>query len=376
MQRPRQPGNDRRSLMDDGLTNFRHVVSESDELGEAPARAVRSARENYAAIAPGSHEYDRIDSRSLDPNSPPLPEYPAPPMHEQDYAYDDPRAFAGRGRAGAAVERSASRRSFGSVFRIALVFLLLAGLGGLLAWMWPSVSQFYSRMRTPAPSPEVASDTTPSTTRTPRINDRFEPGSGTPSGKPSPTVTPAPAGDASVAQKVVLYEEDPAEPQGRRFVGTAVWRTERVAPAPGQPPELLIRADVEIPERKLTMTWSLRRNIDQTLPASHTVEIMFRLPQDFPSGGVAQVPGILMKQSEQTRGDPLAGLAVKVTNGYFLIGLSAADGDRERNLQMLRNRGWFDIPVVYNNNRRAILAVEKGTPGERVFAEAFAAWKQ
>jgi hypothetical protein len=133
---------------------------------------------------------------------------------------------------------------------------------------------------------------------------------------------------------------------------------------------------VEIPDRKLTMTWSLRRNTDTSLPASHTVEIMFRLPQDFPAGGVSNVPGILMKASEQTRGVPLAGLAVKVTNGFFLIGLSAADADRERNVAMLKERQWFDIPVVYNNNRRAILAVEKGTPGERVFAEAFAAWRQ
>jgi hypothetical protein len=31
---------------------------------------------------------------------------------------------------------------------------------------------------------------------------------------------------------------------------------------------------------------------------------------------------------------------------------------------------------VYNNNRRAILAVEKGTPGERAFAEAFKVWRQ
>jgi hypothetical protein len=37
----------------------------------------------------------------------------------------------------------------------------------------------------------------------------------------------------------------------------------------------------------------------------------------------------------------------------------------------LKERGWFSIPVVYNNNRRAILAMEKGTPGERVFADAF-----
>jgi hypothetical protein len=149
-----------------------------------------------------------------------------------------------------------------------------------------------------------------------------------------------------------------------------------VTPGPGQPPELAIRADVEVPERKLAMTWSLRRNTDKTLPASHTVEIIFKLPTEFPSGGISNVPGILMKQAEQTRGTPLAGLAVKVTSGFFLIGLSSVDADKERNLQLLKDRAWFDIPVVYNNNRRAILAMEKGTPGERVFAEAFKVWKQ
>jgi hypothetical protein len=73
---------------------------------------------------------------------------------------------------------------------------------------------------------------------------------------------------------------------------------------------------------------------------------------------------------------PLAGLAVKVTPGFYLIGLSNVDADKDRNIQMLKERSWFDIPVVYNNNRRAILALEKGTPGERVFADAFKAWKQ
>jgi hypothetical protein len=124
------------------------------------------------------------------------------------------------------------------------------------------------------------------------------------------------------------------------------------------------------------MTWSLRRNNDPNLPASHTVEIMFRLPPDFPAGGVSNVPGILMKQAEQSRGQPLSGLAVKVTTGFFLIGLSSVEADRERNVQLLKERAWFDIPVVYSNNRRAILALEKGTPGERAFEEAFQAWKQ
>ena len=57
-------------------------------------------------------------------------------------------------------------------------------------------------------------------------------------------------------------------------------------------------------------------------------------------------------------------------------GLSALEADMHRNLQLLKERSWFDIPMVYATNRRAILAMEKGTPGERAFNEAFAAWGQ
>jgi hypothetical protein len=180
--------------------------------------------------------------------------------------------------------------------------------------------------------------------------------------------------DAAAAQRVVLYEEDPANPQGKRFVGSAIWRTETVSPGPGLSPELAVRADLEIPERRITISMSLRRNTDQALPASHTIQILFNLPTDFPFGGISNVPGILMKQAEQTRGAPLAGLVVKVTSGVFLVGLSAVDADRQRNVQLLKERSWFDLPIVFNNGRRAILAVEKGTPGERAFNDAFDTW--
>ena len=36
----------------------------------------------------------------------------------------------------------------------------------------------------------------------------------------------------------------------------------------------------------------------------------------------------------------------------------------------------FDIPIAYNNGSRAILAIEKGLPGYRAFAEAFAVWEK
>lgn len=195
----------------------------------------------------------------------------------------------------------------------------------------------------------------------PKITDRV----GQPSNSPV----------APVAQRVVLYDEDPAEPQGKQYVGQVVWRTENVA-GPNGTTDLAIRADIDIPDRKFKATLSIRRNNDTTLPASHTVEMTFQLPPDFAGGGVSNVPGVLMKSNEQTRGTPLAGLAVKVTDNFFLIGLSNVDADRGRNLQLLKERSWFDIPLVYSNQRRAIVALEKGSPGDRAFNDAFAAWGQ
>jgi hypothetical protein len=190
----------------------------------------------------------------------------------------------------------------------------------------------------------------------------------------SEPVPAKPEVSVSEPQRALLHEEESSNPQGKQYVGSAVWRTETVLPGSGLAPELQVRADVTIPERNMTVTWKFRRNTDQALPASHTIEIIFNLPPDFPGGGVANVPGVLMKESEPARGVPLAGLAVKVTNGFFLIGLSAVEADEQKNMHLLKDRPWLDIPIVYNNGGRAILAMEKGPPGDRAFADAFAAW--
>jgi hypothetical protein len=124
------------------------------------------------------------------------------------------------------------------------------------------------------------------------------------------------------------------------------------------------------------MTFSLRKNTDPSLPASHTVELTFILPPDFPGGGVGNVPGLLMKSNEQARGAALAGISVKVTDGFFLIGLSNVDADRTRNLQLLTERSWFDVPIVYANKRRGRLAIEKGPSGDQAFEAALLSWGQ
>jgi hypothetical protein len=418
----RRPAGERRALLSEsGLKDFRDVVSEANELGGASARAEKSARDAYNAVPAPAQDLDRLAERAeraerpttrsferpqldrpqLDRSEPrmfepterqerifeaqqearPHEDFSEPMLEPSSFALDDQRPAPTRGRRlpppiedeeqyDEHEEEVRPRRSYGDLIKGLIAALIIIVIGALALWQWPNMVALYRAMR--APSTQVVQDPAASPTTTPKKEQsRIEPGS-----QQTPSQTPAASGGAAVAQKVVLYEEDPADPNGKRFVGSAIWRTETVTPGPGQPPELAVRADVEVPERKLAMTWSFRRNTDKGLPASHTVEIMFKLPPDFPSGGISNVPGILMKQAEQTRGVPLAGLAVKVTNGFYLIGLSSVDADKERNLQLLKERGWFDIPVVYNNNRRAILAMEKGTPGDRAFAEAFKAWKQ
>ena len=110
-----------------------------------------------------------------------------------------------------------------------------------------------------------------------------------------------------MAQRVVLYDEDPSDPKGKQYVGSVIWRTEPIKASGNQKPDIAVRADIEIPDRKFKMTMSFRRNTDTSLPASHTAELTFILPQDFSGGGVGNVPGILMKSNEQARGTPLAG---------------------------------------------------------------------
>jgi hypothetical protein len=265
------------------------------------------------------------------------------------------------------------RRWSGLLVKTVIAVVVLGVLGALAAVGYRergSLIALYHLLRGP-PVPVTREEA-----RTlPKIEDRIGPGQpdrlpGSDQRASAPATQPPPA----VAQRVVLYEEDPNDPNGKRYVGSVIWRTETISPGPGLAPELAVKGSIEIPERRITMSFSMVRNTDTALPASHTIDVRFNLPPGFSGGGVANVPGILMKQAEQTRGVPLAGIAVKVTNNVFLIGLSSVDADVQRNTQLLKERTWFDIPIVYSNGSRAILAMEKGTPGERAFNDAFTAW--
>lgn len=347
-----------------GVRGFRDITADVNDLGGAAAQANRAARRTYANVPSPSPEFDRLEpsleNRAAEPDAP--------------YSYDEsveeaeryaPRSSSARPHIPVLDRDAKKRKRTGSIFpfksAIAVgIVLILVGAG--ILWGKPLVQTVSGLLKSsPTQVVEAPKDASQPQSK-PKIPDRV--------GQPSASDQPA----APVAQKVVLYDEDPADPKGKQYVGSVVWRLEPIKASGNQKADVAVRADIEIPDRKFKMTMSFRRNTDSSLPASHTAELTFILPPDFSGGGVSNVPGILMKSNEQARGTPLAGLAVKVTDGFFLVGLSNVDADRSRNVQLLKERSWFDVPLVYTNQRRAIIAIEKGAPGERAFNDAFAQW--
>ena len=176
----------------------------------------------------------------------------------------------------------------------------------------------------------------------------------------------------TLAGRAVLYEED-AFSSGKTFPGSVVWRVMPYKPPVGQPDDVAIHADIEIPERQLKLTLVMHRNFDAAVPASHLIELNFTLPPDFPGFGIDKVPGMLMKPNESARGAPFAGLSVKNADTSFRIGLAGTGEYRAKNMALFRDNAWMDIPIVYSTQVRAILAIEKGA-SNAIFEDALAAW--
>ena len=207
----------------------------------------------------------------------------------------------------------------------------------------------------------------------------------------APTVTDAPAEAAettpeasseqasatpslAVGQRAIFYEERTSQADASAESGSIVWSVVRESPGGDLPPEPAIRAEATIPGKDLQLRMTIRRNGDQTLPAAHIVEMIFLTPDGFEGGSISNVSRISFKQTEQDTGNPLIGIPAKIADGFFLIALSDAPSEIEANTSLLRIQRWLDIPIVYDSGRRALLSVEKGIPGERVFEEVLRAW--
>jgi hypothetical protein len=343
-----------------GAKVVREAVADAKQLGAATAEAARSARDVFGDAPQPAYQLEPAADAAADARARPGgPERPADALGEPLHRTPKARSID--------FAKADARKALKAKLIVGGIVVALLAVASLIGYVHrdrilASLGMGGARTAAQSDGPKVSDRVTPSPRTDTRAPTSTQPGSAT-----------APA--AAVAQRAVLYEENPGatSQQLQTFVGTAVWKTETVNPGPGRPPELGLRVDVEVPDRKMTVTITIRRNPDQTLPASHTIEVQFQTPGD-PFGGVANLPGIRAKTTETAQGAPLVGLVVRVMPGFFLVGLSAIEADREQNLSLLRERGWLDVPFVYNNGRRAVLVIEKGTPGERAVNEVVAAW--
>jgi hypothetical protein len=178
---------------------------------------------------------------------------------------------------------------------------------------------------------------------------------------------PAPPETARAA--MVIASDSPRNPVVS--LGSTVWST---IPMPGQPARVAVKADADLPDLKMHATMTLRKNMDPTLLATHTIDLKFSFADGAPITGVKDVEP-KMRNLGSTAPEALRAVKVKISDVYFLIALAEGDQDTARNLDLLQTRAWFDFPLLLNDNRIAKLMFEKSTKGEAMLAKAFEAWK-
>ncbi|MCJ2076291.1 histidine kinase [Methylobacterium sp. E-016] len=314
----------------------------------------------------------------------PIPE-PEPAAVQPAEAVDDPIAAndAANGRQRPRIDVVAPRGGRSRMLRNAFVGIVLTVVIGLIA-----VAAFLLRDK-PANLPSGGAETAetqPEGAET-KFSDRI---GGDPAPKASPPAvatdqagsrnpaSPPSQPGIAVAQRAVLIEENTAGQNAAptSTTGRVVWRLDSVPGEQGQPLETAIVATVTVPEAGLTLVMTIQRNLDQTLPASHTINLVFTgTGADGEKRSVQDIGLLQAKDDEAARGSPVSGLPVRVRENLFLIGLSSLRGDVDRNTDLLQHKPWFDIAIRYASGQRAVLNFEKGSAGTQVVQEAFDQWK-
>jgi len=237
------------------------------------------------------------------------------------------------------------------------VILATIGVIATLAFQWRDNPEDYVRASRPAPVQDGDSN------QQRKISERVGgPGQASPSGTRPGDATPA-------TQRAVMLIEAPDEPQRvKAVIGSATWRLET-----SSTPNALV-ADIDLLNLG-TASMRILRNTDSRMPASHILEVRFRLKPDSDAPGVKAIDIVQMRADDRQTGDPLAGLQTPVTENFYLVALTNAEPMSARNLDLLKSRGWFDIPILLTNGRLAKLTIEKGAFGERLLNQALQNWQ-
>jgi hypothetical protein len=155
-------------------------------------------------------------------------------------------------------------------------------------------------------------------------------------------------------------------------LGSTTWSL--VPPALNQPAAVAVKAEADIPDLKMRATMTLRKNIDPTLQATHTIDLKFYFADGAPITGFKDAGLPQMRKEDSAAAEALTSVKVKISDTYFLIALAKGDTDTARNLDLMQTRAWFDFPLLLNDDRIAKVVFQKSPEGQAMLDKAFEAW--
>jgi len=219
-----------------------------------------------------------------------------------------------------------------------------------------------------SPTPETADTALPGPNDADKGEERLPGESTTTTAANDPATSVDPAVLAG-SQSLLLEASDQGTTGAVPFSGTIEW-SEGVDEI-GLP---TLIGHASIPARNLGIDLTIRKNSDPSLPASHLMEVSFKVSDSFVGGNIADLPGVLLKNQELVQGTPLAGASARIVQNSFLFALDASPNAAPANVALLTQRRWMDLAVIYGTGKRAIITLEKDEAAQALFNTVFAAW--
>ncbi len=358
---------------------------------------------------------ETLDREARGESGPAMADTAARPAHDSDADARDDSGFA---------EAEFARRSGSGLTIFLIVFaILLAGAGGAGFWAWREGYVDLDQMFGQAPAP--VAETAETVPTTPTLDPVQPSGPGNTSAAPGSQpvgelgiedrLEPTPEPVQPTGTESVLPDIGGAEQKGEeRLPGADAATAAADDPAASVDPSVLagsqsllleasqdgtsgavpfsgsvewsegvdelglptLKGTASIPARNLGVDITIRKNSDPSLPASHLMEVDFKVSDTFIGGTIANLPGVLLKDQELVPGTALAGASARVVGNSFLFALSATPTDATANRDLLENRRWMDLAVVYGTGRNAIITLEKDDEAQALFDQVFAAWEE
>ena len=177
---------------------------------------------------------------------------------------------------------------------------------------------------------------------------------------------------AKVPHCALIYQETSASAAPELTFGEVVWG----AADNIQSEQVLtdIGAAVNFQQLTFESQISIKPNFDSNLDASHIVEIEFEIPNHLNGGGVKEVNGIIVKNAELSVGNKLLTVSSQVNSHLSWVALSKVGLAEERNKMLLSGISWIEFPMIFNNDKRAVVTLELGASGKSVFQSILTAW--